>query len=824
MSKQIPARRLAARPRGEPLARRKRANRPRRLPAVALFSAVCAPVALADGADFACTRSGADAMCTFAVSPGPGIAPISFTAARGNILALPDGSGYELTGDIAIVTGQATIPLASAQLFLTYGDSPFGGIRRVGGRAYVPFPADSFLGPLEMGELALAEIGLDLGSNLEHLGAHLNPERPCNGQRPEDPDFAECPYVFFNFQTGISGNLGGIGFSVPGGQGATFVLDPFDPYFYLAGSLVDGLNSLGAGGEAAADAGGATGSTGGGDGGAPGGGTSAGGDTGGADTGGEEGAQASGFGFSLNGLIPFEAENTFGLPSAGASFLAHLVVDAEIPLPEIPLTIDGSVYYRLPVDPATGHVDPGLTIGGNGDLLVSFPFMEVLDLSLHVASASVYLSLGEDGTRGFFSGDLPDPLELIPIRLPFAPSHRMQVAGSFGDRLEDNYIQAEGELTVSLGRLGPVALPDLGMATASLRISPEGFFASGVANLSFHPLVGLDGGLDVRVEVPAAAPQASRATLAGALSIAGIALGSQARAEVDATGARIDGSFRTPLSLVTLRGELTESDARLAGTTRVSIPLDGMRRALEDARRALASAQARVATLDREIANTRATVQAERQRDLERLRAAREGLRAAQSRVAALDGDIAWHNGMIAHYQREINAKWHWANSQPWYNQIWAWPAYGAFAAERGGRIAYHWAMVQAASGARAIAWGVLEGAARTVAQTENAVRAVQSLPVDADPRVATLIGARVLAGQTLAGAQLALPPIAGLPDRADAQVNLTLSRAGISGQTRADLCYQGQCQRVANGRVTFGARPQACIALPLLPEACAAF
>lgn len=153
-----------------------------------------------------------------------------------NIAISPDGSGITLSKLISLQTPLGLFELFDADIVAEL--TAKHEIQRLYGMAKVPLPS---LGIFDNGAMlapALAEIGLDLGSQLAFLNQELLPDRP---------------YFFFrvattpNTQTAEEPAAQALSsaISVPAGQSLTFILDLAEPQLYLDGNLaLKNLNQL----------------------------------------------------------------------------------------------------------------------------------------------------------------------------------------------------------------------------------------------------------------------------------------------------------------------------------------------------------------------------------------------------------------------------------------------------------------------------------------------------------------------------------------------------------------------------------------------------
>lgn len=179
----------------------------------------------------------ADEVCALELDLGEDVpyiarigAPFLVEVLQDNVKILPQGTGIEITDNIVLKMPVGDISVLDADLTVELGEAR--DVQRLRGTARVPFPAIGLLENVEVDSPALADLGLEWGKNLAYLGAPLIPDRQ---------------YLFLNFGTGLdfnvdvptqSGESRAISFSVPKGQNATLILDPNEPFVYVAGNIM----------------------------------------------------------------------------------------------------------------------------------------------------------------------------------------------------------------------------------------------------------------------------------------------------------------------------------------------------------------------------------------------------------------------------------------------------------------------------------------------------------------------------------------------------------------------------------------------------------
>ncbi len=741
------------------------------------------------------------------------------------------GATFETAGTIEM-SGQVLLrtPVGTAQLLeadLTFEprpetpEVPF----ELYGSAMAPLPGLPLLGGASIHAQPLAAVGL---VSRDTLRAML--DDPFGGYRlplaenPKDPagdpnDLQEPLYLFFHFETGLALDvpLGAalgfdttehdpFGFSVPGDQSVTFVLDPTEPYFYLSQNareiLLDAadraINQARAANAQrqqsnrdpsdptpAPDAQPADGSP---------------------------WPDLGEFAFSWLGGIPFEPESTWGLPADVGHFKGQLYVETTLPLYKF-VEINGSIV--------TYAGEHGFEQAGNGEVQVSFDLVPgVLNFNFPLGQASAGLKVTDEEQLVYFSGLNAPDFSFLPPFVPFAPANETRVAGYIS--VQDPSaarLYAEGQFgydTENLRRLTGLDLSNLMVNTAHLSIDKNGFRLRGRTASSIHPSIQLGGSVEVDAYVAIQRPQDSYLKMTGQMLVAGVGL-SPASVTVSGAGLVIEGQFVTPLSSIAMTGSITAAGPSLSGSAGILFPLDTVAKALDAARADVIAAQQEVERVQVLINQMRGVVQAERQRDAANIAAAGAKVAAAQTQVNSLQSSINYHNGLIASYQRAISNKRAWYNKQPWYKKTWAWAEYSAYAAAKSAQIAYQGSIVAGLHTAKATAQAAL-----TIAQgaLQLAQAAAVTLPIDLDPRVATLIAALETARGTLRLAELALPALPHIDADFHGLISLGLDLGGLRGAVTADL----NGVSLLDGQVVFGAKPKACIEVQPLGAICAPF
>ncbi len=424
------------------------------------------------------------------------------------------------SGSLLLLTPMGEMVIQEAELVFEYGAGGLGGIERLRGTAQVPFPDLGILAGAEIGTPAMADVGLDYGSNLADLEAPLVDDRQ---------------YLFFRFSAGFEASVGAIGFEAPGGQSITFALDPQDPFFFLTGSLA-GLSEI-------------------------------------------AGVEDLGIAMSLQGLIPFVPDTTWGIGDDIGNFDANLYLQGVIPFARLPLNLDGSLVVDVDANDdgntLFNSLAPDVEYGGNGTLNVGVDFLKFFSFGFELGSASLGIKLAEEGQQAYFSGQLdPDtdflPQELVPIR----PSNTVNMAGLISDDIARSFLRGEGEYRLdasTLSRFVGAELNDLTATSASFSADRNGVRLTGLTRSSIYPGVGFDGDAQLDAHFTGV-PGDWGIGISGNMDIAGTPI-SQGQLNVSSAGLSLSGDFVTPLTRIGMSGQIDARGIEMRGNTGITIPI-----------------------------------------------------------------------------------------------------------------------------------------------------------------------------------------------------------------------------------------------------------
>jgi hypothetical protein len=279
----------------------------------------------------------------------------------------------------------------------------------------------------------------------------------------------------------------------------------------------------------------------------------------------------------------------------------------------------------------------------------------------------------------------------------------------------------------------------------------------------------------------------------------------------------LSGSFDTPISHIGLLGAIDAHGPRLTGSTSIDFNLGGLRKAQEDADSSLQDAIAEVDRLDHAINAMRTKVAKERQQNAKNLKEARGTVADQQAKVDSLQSQIDSRKSSIASHNKEIKKWKSWYKHRKWYEKTWAWAKYLRKTAPHYAAIAKLGTEIAGLETAKGTATLALKAAQEVLHGLEQGIA---NTPIDADPRVASLIASQAVARETLKAARSAVNVVQVPDGELTGEINLTVSTAGMASSLEAN--FNGK--KLINGHVNLDDDPQACIDVPAFKEVCAPF
>ncbi len=767
-----------------------------------------------------CDAIAAESTCEVTIAPGLGL-----LAPRRAVVVHEDGSGFDLVGDLAIPTGGAPIALMESSLVVRL--RPWdGAVESLVGEVRMPMPNDGFLGPVEVTERPLASMGFADGATLLGLEGPVS-EAPLAGDRR---------YFFFNAVARFAAELPPISMQTPGGAG-TVVLDPTDPFFYVAGEVqgfggdgqesdaadadanadgsagsapdgtADGGAEVTADGDAAADAS----SDGSADAASPDGGASA-TDDGADEEDGDDAAGMAGFAFSLEGRIPFEPVQVNGVEDRMPTFDGHFFLRTSQPLTPLPISATGEFVYDLdpaedgdtPFTPEAFAVSPDLAYGVNGALDVAIPFLRFFEFGFPLGDATAAIEVDGADTSAAFSG-LVTADEFLPnLPIPVRPTGGIEVHGV----LEANdpaagYIHAEGSMGIDarvLGLIAGVPLGELYSQDAVLDVTVAGLSIQGSTSAGIHPDVQLAG--EAGFEAFVSPWGQSRLAIFGNFVIAGEVL-ENAEMVVDFTGVRVNGRYLTSGYAFAMEGELRADGYLLQGSAELADPIE-------------TNAQASLAALNDVLAHREVVTALEVSVDASRfgvdttlaaIAPLKNAVDAAQTEVNRIQSSIDYHSGRGSYYYG-LYKKWK-KKSCKWYDA--ACKSKRAYYMSRYyGSYSYHVGVRSTLYASRAVANASLAAARAPLTAAETNLSNARSALALAEAELATGIAALREAEAVLAS----YPPI-------DGSLRMIATIGIEDGEVYASVEGDWNGQPLTEGYVNLGDPGEACLVVPQVGPVC---
>jgi hypothetical protein len=532
------------------------------------------------------------------------IGGLSIDAERSEILPLESNDGVEVTGELAIPTGDGQgIPLAQAALVLRFSqpdpNACLVGFDILRGEALLPVPGGGALrsASIEVIEQPMASVGLDLGKHLipsespwclPEFGIECTCEEFCLDSVPVLR--TDAHYLFFDVDAKYTFSVAGFPLPSSPGVAATFVLDPSDPYFFLTGSAmgIPGLKT-------------------------------------------PLNASSGGFGFSWNDEIPFVPLSTYPFGDVMKPFRGGYAGELALPIFEteaeqVKVLLDGQLIVSLDPDEDDDHpfltpdaflADPDLALGANGEFSVRFsPFKKkeqqstkkskkpkkekpvtdksvqkegkkakkkglantLLSMTFDVGVGSAIGRVHPAGGDLYLSGVIGDEQSLLPswMPIPVSAGAGTKMAAFFSTDVEESFVQAEGSMGLDTTVLARWAkMEEVGTVLGVdgfLRADASGFEVGGGTHAQMHPEITPSGAAGVEAKIASNGVD-SFITLRGAVTIAGEGF-PNAAVTFSPSGVDVEATLAFVKHEIDMTGSFKGSKGRLEGSTQVEIPYE----------------------------------------------------------------------------------------------------------------------------------------------------------------------------------------------------------------------------------------------------------
>jgi hypothetical protein len=245
---------------------------------------------------------------------------------------------------------------------------------------------------------------------------------------------------------------------------------------------------------------------------------------------------------------------------------------------KLPLAIGGNTVVDL--DPKdTGKTffespENGFQFGSNSELDLSIE-AGVLAFEVPIAQSTVVGRIGGTAGSADYSGTVKAGNGWMPDAVPLKNTQQLKAAGHASTELSDSYFAAEGDLSIDASKLGQwtgLDLNDLAMAKATLNADKDGLTVAGTASTSISPYIVLKGDL-ATAGFFNGKPSDWYVTMDGRFAVSSIDLGADAHARIDQRGMSVSGQFQTPISLIAMSGNISQSGVDLQGNAKVTIPI-----------------------------------------------------------------------------------------------------------------------------------------------------------------------------------------------------------------------------------------------------------
>ena len=768
---------------------------------------------------------------------------------------------YELSGTVFIVSGKTRIPMQEADIVVDMGAEA-----EMYGTAVIPFDKMPGLEKATFETLPRVAIGLVQGETIEEVVGKpipINDGISASGTSRPDGE----PYVLFHMDAGISMSydfgedyelLNNFKFTMPGSVSATAIFDPVDPYIYWSYDKTEGIDLNGL--KKKEDTSGTVYELHDDDGNvmirytqnnygelyeqnfvtgemfiylqdSDGNYVMEGGDPDnpvildgkqfdkskgrhipardeGEKKESESKADIGSFGFSLNGWIPYEAQNAEAMPFEVAEFSGQLLLQGTIPMGG-GVSLDGNVVTYIG--------EHGFSQGGNGDLVWGLPFLpDFISFDIELGAASAALEIMDDEQTTFVSGELKPEAAFLEDLLPIMPEAGAKVQGYIGNDITNAFISIEGEMGLGADTLGEwigVDLNALNMTTAKAEINADGMSISGKTTMQIHPAIEINSEVSVYANMDWQTPEDVILRIVGDMNLYGVEL-EDVTLEISSQGMFADGAFVTPASRIAMSGSIDDSGAELTGTGSVMLNLGSITAAMKDAHQTLTAAQNEVNKLTHEINAMRNTVQAERDAHQQKLNTARKAVSIAQSKVNGLKSKIAYESRVIKSRNAQIRSWYRWYKKAKWYQRASRYARYVSERAWRKADIARRYVTIGAYKASLAVGNTALNATKSSLSVLEAGTKV---FPIDADPRIVGLFAAKETANLALEAAKLPFANVPYIEGDFAGDIELTLNHRGIDGAVSANI----NGYSLLEGHLVFNPHFEACLDVPSFGAAC---
>ena len=484
------------------------------------------------------------------------------------------------------------------------------------------------------------------------------------------------------------------------------------------------------------------------------------------------------------------------------------------------LSLDGELFYRFETT--------GTSIRANGELDVALAFAKgAAEVALPAVRGTFAFERSAGRIDAWLAATAGTSLadgaaatlleELAPIRGTAAVDGELHIVGTTIEA--SSFLQLSGELSIApdpLRSAAGVAVDDLLVADAVVRIDTTGLTASGAMHASPLPALDVQGSAVIELRIPFADPLDSSFAMAGQLGAGGTALGAAAELRIDRTGAFARGEIALGnLVGVEVEGRLGADGFQLTGTTEVVLPIGDLDRVAADLVDQTSIGQT-IAMLDRQIDQRIDEIGARDRAKGNELRNTVADMRQAFADIASIRDTIADNDARIADlwvaHQADID--WHWSLNE--WDRFWD----NGPHALRLGAILTEITALQAANsfqyGLIDVANAVISGAQQVaigIVGWDEQLNALLALQTEA--YLGRLAGAVVA---TIASGADAVLDAFGVDGSAHGAVTFTVGTSGIAADAALTWCRDGSCSPLAGATVTLSPVVEVCATILGLP------